>query len=136
MTKPSRLELVKEITSVGFWSRGDSSLIGHRQVGNNLWLVVNRSERCTVILYRLSGNEFTGWSYKAVPEECMPVEIDCPLVLLAQAGDTSSEEAAAWRAEVVAHHQSKRAGYTSLVSHSESFISPRIGESIGADEHA
>lgn len=136
MTKPSRIALVKEITSEGFWSRSDSSLVGFRQVGNNLWIVANRSERCSVILYLLTGNESMGWSYKAIPEECMPEEVDCPLVLLAQAGDTNSEEAAVWRAEVVSYHQGRRKVHSSFKDRSGSGVFPRIGEPIAADESA
>lgn len=132
----TKTQTVQLIQSDSFWFQSESHPVASRLVGKNLWMVVSRSNRKIVMLYKLDGTDFAGWSYKAMPEECYPEEVDCPLAIIAQADPAACESSAQWRSEVAAFHSSSYSKRTDSYLHEIQPTSefPRIGEKVAADE--
>lgn len=83
----------------------NGEVLGHRTVGNHLWVAVRCGDLAYIMLHLLSKDKDYGWGYKDMSEDMKPYYYDCPLHLLELAGDPPSDEAREWRELVVQYHE-------------------------------
>lgn len=102
-----RREFVASLVAPSRWVEG-VRVIAHREVGNNLWSVIRNDNTGTTSIHldKLAKERGSGWGYKPIPEECGPVEVNCPVSFIKMcAGSPPTGYAAEWRQKVLRHHE-------------------------------
>ena len=102
----TRADIIRECVASG-------KTLAHRIIGANLWTVkeytrADGTNGRLIVLYLLKGHR-DGWGYKPVSEDMGPGETNCPILLLAIAGQPPEGYAVEWRKRVAAYHEAARA---------------------------
>lgn len=103
-------DLIAKFRAADFWLNG-TKLLKDSVVGNNYWAVIEKPDGTRFIYLALmaSGGKNSGWGYKDMSENAGPSEVNCPLSLLALAGEPRPDSyAVAWRGRVREYHAQKK----------------------------
>lgn len=94
------------------WNGDDDSKVtalAHRAVGNNLWVVFERSHPTApshrfIGLFLMQKQKGYGWGYKDIDESMGLYEVSCPLGFLDMVPEVPEPYGAAWRVRVREYH--------------------------------
>lgn len=102
---PTRAKLLEYLRAPERFA-GHARLLKSSAVGNHHWYVIELQDGRRVVCVDLmaGGGRRHGWGYKDLGEDAGPVACDCPLSLLAIAGEAAGG-ASAWRERVRDYHR-------------------------------